>query len=266
MIIQEITGSDVECILPNGASPHTYTPKPSDALKVAKASAFFFASKNLDGWAEKMDSKNTIELIRLIPKSLLVEKSKFGDNHDDHDHGEAENDDSFNYEEYDSHFWTDPLTVKALLPMLVQKLAEIHPENSELYKKNSDSFKEELDKLDSEVSIITENIKTKSIFLFHPSFLYFINRFGLTYGGSIEWNPGQENTPNSLANLINLIKSANVKSIFSEPQLSDKAAKVLAEQTGTKVFMMDPLGGTSGRKKYRDFILYNANTLKEALE
>jgi len=75
--------------------------------------------------------------------------------------------------------------VKALLPILVQKLAEINPGNSELYKKNADKFANELVKLDEEITLKISGIKDKPIFLFHPSFLYMINRYGLTYGGSM---------------------------------------------------------------------------------
>jgi zinc transport system substrate-binding protein len=265
MILQEITGGKVEFILPQGASPHTYNPKPSDVLKTANASALFYVSKNMDGWAEKMDSKNKFELLRLLPKNLLLKKDKFADNHE-HSHGEEIKNNSFDYDEYDSHFWTDPLTVKALLPILVQKLAEINPGNSELYKKNADKFADELVKLDEEITLKISTIKDKPIFLFHPSFLYMINRYGLTYGGSIEWNPGEENTPNYLASLIAKIKSAGVKAIYSEPQLSNKSALVLAEQTGTKVSLLDPIGGSDGKTTYIDLILYNVNTLRQTLE
>lgn len=267
MILQELVGSDVEYILPNGASPHTYTPKPSDVLNVAKSEALFFIARNNDGWAEKLDSKRKIEVFRLLPESLIIPKSKFNvEDHHDHAHTEEINDHDFDYEEFDSHFWTDPMTVKALLPMLVQQLSEIDPNNAKKYKRNADKFAQELDKLHIQIIPILQVIKDKPIFLFHPSFLYLINRYGLTYGGSIEWNPGEESTPITFADLITKIKSSGVKAIFSEPQLSDKSAKVLAEQTGTQLSVLDPVGGIEGRKTYREFILYNVNTLKRALE
>jgi len=265
LILQEITGSEVDNIIPSGASPHTFSPKPSDVLKATKADILFYVSKNMDGWAEKFDTKNKVELIRIIPENMLLHKDKFGD---EHHHGEEEevHDDFFNYEEIDPHFWTDPLVVKSLLPILVQKLAEVHPENAKIYKENAGKFSDELDEMDAEFTEKLESIKFKSIFLAHPSFLYLINRYGLTYGGSIEWNPGVENSPNYLADLIKKITDSGVRSIFTEPQLSQKSAEVLAEQTGTKVAILDPIGNKNGLNTYSKLMKYNVKSLKDALE
>jgi zinc transport system substrate-binding protein len=210
-----------------------------------------------------MEAENKVEVFRLLPEALMVCK----DEYHSHEHHEEEiGDKSFDYDEFDSHFWTDPMVVKHLLPILVQKISEIDPENSSKYKANADNFAKKLVELDSIASLQTKVLKDKPLFLFHPSFLYFIKRYELTYGGSIEWNPGTENTPNSMANLINKIKSSGVKAIFSEPQLPNKSAIVLAEQTGTKVFQLDPLGGTKELATYYDLIMYNIKTLRRALD
>lgn len=266
MILQEITGEPIESILPTGASPHTYSPKPSGVLKVSKSKIFFYIAKNNDGWAEKMDCPNKIEVIRLLPKKYLVSKSDYNIEDDHHEHSSYIQDKTFDYDYYDSHFWTDPMTVKAILPYLLKELSKIDSKNIELYRANAEKFSAQLDELDKEVFELVRNIHDKPIFLFHPSFLYLIRHYGLTYGGSIEWNPGQENTPNGLAILINRIKTSGVKAIFSEPQLPEKSAVVLAEQSGTDLFKLNPLGTDKPKPSYKEFILFNINVLKKALE
>jgi ABC-type Zn uptake system ZnuABC Zn-binding protein ZnuA len=269
MILQEIVGTvgKVEYIVPVGASPHTYSPKPSDAMKVSKATAFFFVSNQMDGWANNFNIKNKIEIIRLIPKNMLLLKSKFNVTHNDEvdDNTQAKTEDN-DYTNYDSHFWTDPVVVKSLVKILIDTLSKIDPQNANLYKSNGEAFINKLDVLDKQVANLLQNIKDKPIFLFHPSFLYLINRYHLTYGGSIERNPGQEASPKFLYDIIEKIKKSGVKAIFSEPQLPDKPAKIIAEQAVVNVYLLDPIGGQNNRMNYNDFLLYNVNKLKEALE
>jgi ABC-type Zn uptake system ZnuABC Zn-binding protein ZnuA len=269
MILQEIIGTkgNVEYIVPTGASPHTYTPKPSDIIKINNAKAFFYISKNIDAFVKNINPKTSIEVIRLIPKNSLLFKAQYVSGNSKPDPDEPViNDTTFNYEKIDPHFWTDPLTIKALVPFLVDTLSKIDPENASYYKTNGADFIAKLELLDKQISNLIQNIHTKPIFLFHPSFLYYIRRYNLTFGGTIEQNPGQESSPASLTQLINNIKNSGVKAIFSEPQLSDKPTKVIAEQAHVNVYLLDPLGGIPGRANYNDLILYNTRILKEALE
>lgn len=270
MIIKEIVGTrgTVEYIVPPNASPHTYTPKPSDAQKISRAKAFFYIAKNNDGWATKLTNPNIIETLRLLNEDNLLNKEYFGkhiDHHHDHSYSTDSNkNDSFDYEKIDSHFWTDPIVVQSLISVLVDTLSKLDPKNSSYYRSNGDAFSKKLSIIHKQIESLTANIKDKPIFLHHPSFLYFIKRYGLTYGGSLEPNPGQELTPKGLSDIISKVKNSGVRAIFSEPQLPDKIVKMIANNTGVAVFQLDPIG--TNFKNYNDFILYNANKLKEALE
>lgn len=272
MIIKEIVGNkaQVEYIVPANSSPHTYNTKPSDGRKIAKATAFFYAAKNHDGWAVQQTNSNVIELFRLVDKEKMLDKEGMAQNSHNHVHGEEYNhnhdvdDSTFNYEKYDSHFWTDPILIQSLTVKIVDTLSKIDPKNAQYYKINGDNFIKKLNIIDKQIRSIVNTIKNKPIFLQHPSFLYFINRYGLTYGGSLEPNPGQELTPKGLSKIIEKVKKSGVKAIFSEPQLPDKVVKMIAHETGVAIFQLDPIG--TNFKNYNDFILYNANKLKDALE
>ncbi len=272
MILKEIVGNKatVEYLVPPNASPHTYNPKPSDAQKIARATAFFYASKNNDGWAVTLANHNTIELLRIIDTKYLLNKDLNTANALNHIHSEdckhdhSINDSSFDYEKYDSHFWSDPILLQSLTIKIVDTLSKIDKQNAQYYKTNGDAFIKKLNIIDKQIRSIVSNIKDKPIFLHHPSFLYFINRYGLTYGGSLEPNPGQELTAKGLSNIIEKVSKSGVKAIFSEPQLPDKIAKIIATETGVAIYQLDPIGANF--KNYNDFILFNANKLKEALE
>ena len=142
-ILQEIVGNrfEVKSILPAGADPHTYEMIPSDFQSIQNSKAFFFGAMKLDGWASKLDVKNKIELITLVPKDFLIELKV---RH--HHHGsDIEEDENFGI---DPHFWTDPNTVKAMLPNIISELIRIDPQGEATFKSNAEAFSKKLTDLD----------------------------------------------------------------------------------------------------------------------
>jgi len=256
-ILEEVAGNrfEVKSILPAGADPHTYEMLPSDFRAIQNAKVFFYGSSALDGWAANLDVKNKVELLSLVPKNFL---------HDIEIHHESEN--TTEHIGTDPHFWTDPLTVKATLPQIVNEFIRIDPAAEKIYKKNATDFSNKLDLLDSLIKIETTQIKFKNVFTDHPFYSYFFDRYGFNVVGSIEIAPGSQPTPKDIENLITLVKAKDVKAIFTHQQQSDKPANVLAESTGIKVFTLDPIGGVKGRMTYSEIILHNLSIIKIALK
>ena len=265
-ILREIVGTkgEVSCLLSNGASPHTYSVQPSDVFKVQSAKAFFYVSDILDGWVSKIPSNNKIMLIDLIPKDNLI--SFNGQEHSHSHNSENEAEPNHNLENIDPHFWTDPLTVKALLVKLVDTLSVLDPDNAATYKANSGIFEKRLELLDRQVSSALLKLRGKPVFLFHPSFLYLLKRYNLRYAGSIEVSPGKEPTPRYIAELSKKIRESGTKAIFTEPQLPEAPAKMIAKESSVLVYTLDPIGGTKETSKYTDLIMYNVKILQRALE
>ncbi|MCX6089686.1 MAG: metal ABC transporter substrate-binding protein, partial [Candidatus Atribacteria bacterium] len=54
--------------------------------------------------------------------------------------------------------------------------------------------------------------------------------------------PGKEPSPKEIRKLVDTIKNLGISVIFAEPQLNQKAAETLAQETGMKVAILDPLG------------------------
>lgn len=252
-ILSEVVGErgDVVCLLAPGASPHTYEPKPSDMKSVESAKALFFAEEHLDGWALSFNQANSVEVFELVPEELRREMVMHGHTHDDS-------------HTYDGHFWTSPLTVKAALPGLVGELARLDPAGAAIYEANVERFAEELAALDDEVSEMLRPFAGEHLLLVHPSFLYFMEDYGLELAGVVEPSPGKEPTPKSMLKLITAVKVHDVKAILTEPQLPEEPVRVLAEETGLPVYVLDPLGGVPERETYAEIIRYNALTLAKA--
>lgn len=255
-ILQEIVGNrfEIKTTLLPGADPHTYEMLPSDFQSIQNSLAFFYGSINLDGWAAKINVNNKIEMISLVPEQNLIEITVHQQGNEDEHLG------------IDPHFWTDPNTVKAMLPNLVNALVKLDPGGEKLYRSNEQVFSKQLTELDLKIQEEVNNIKYKNVFTAHPFYNYFFDRYGFNVVGSLEITPGTQTTPKGLKNLIELVQKENVKAIFVNKQHSDKPAKVLAESAGIKDYKLDPLGGVKNRMTYKEIILHNLSIIKEALK
>lgn len=251
-------------ILPPGASPHTYELRPSDLRMVESATALFYGSSHLDAWALKFQHKNRIELLSLIPESFLIyfqeqeEKPGTKETVNSHDHHHDSS--------VDPHFWTDPLTIKALLPAVTEKLCLIDPNGCEIYQKNSNRFSAHLDSLHFQLSNQLAPVQGRAVMISHPFFSYFFKRYGIQLVSAVEESPGKEPTPKKIKRMVEQIRQHRVRAIFDHSQLPDRAAKVIAEAAGLKVYRLDPLGGVTGRQTYDELLFYNAKILLEALK
>ncbi|MCK4720629.1 zinc ABC transporter substrate-binding protein [bacterium] len=261
MILREIVGDrgSVISLLQPGSSPHTYDPKPSDVATIEASDGFFYIHDSLDGWAAIFGHENTIEVLKMVPDEWLLAMDIQGHESHSHSYGEGEHDDY-----PDSHFWMDPLTVKAILPTLVLVMSETDPGGADIYDANAERFSGELDSLHEKVSDRLAPYTGEAVLLFHPSLKYFLTRYNLVLAGTIEPFAGREPTPRYLVELIEKIDQYNVKAIFTEPQLPGSAGETLSEETGLPLYIVDPLGGGEGRRTYEDLILYNTQVFQDA--
>ncbi|MBS3999220.1 MAG: zinc ABC transporter substrate-binding protein [Desulfobulbaceae bacterium] len=260
-IVSELVGTKAEilCLVPAGASPHTYAPKPSDVRASHGSIALIYVSENFDEWASDFPAKNKIKLMELLPQEMILYFEEVHEHHHDHEH------DHNCGHGVDPHFWLDPITVKEIVKPLTEKLCELDPVNAESYRTNADLFIKKLDNIHLNTSEIVKELGGKAVFLQHPSFLYFLNRYNMVYAGSIEEIPGKEPGPKYIKTLVDRVKESGTKSIFSEPQLNNKIAETVSTGAGILLFELDPLGGSESIKSYSDLILKNAETFRKAL-
>lgn len=256
-IINELCQGIGECrvILQPGASPHTYSPVPSDIAASSKAKAVFYADENADGWAKNLNNPTSIRMLGMVPDSLLLHFEHACEQeggHEGHDH---------EIEGIDPHFWTDPFTVRQIIPRLTDTLCSLDPQNAEKYKANATSFVKKLDTLCQRITKEFSSFRGRSVFLFHPSFLYLLRSAGLKFGGAVELAPGKEPSPKYISELSSKIGQAGCKAIYSEPQLPEASARTVAESCNAQLLILDPIGGAEGRKTYEEIVLFNVSQI-----
>jgi zinc transport system substrate-binding protein len=251
-ILREIAGDRAEIVnlVPPGASPHTFEPRPSDLAAVERATALFYVAPTLDGWAARLPAREKVEVLALVPRELRLP--------DLEEHaGERVTD--------DPHFWTDPLLVRAAAPALVAALSRLDPPGAAAYRRGGADFERRLERLHEDIARQLAPLRGRAVVLLHASFQYMLARYGLVLAAVVEPSPGKEPTVRDLQGIIRRMREQDVRAVFGEPQLPRRPVDVLAEAAGVRASVLDPLGGVEGRRTYAELIQYNVRALLEAL-
>ena len=164
--------------------------------------------------------------------------------------------------EFDVHIWLDPNNAKVIVKEVANELASLDSKNSDFYKMNA---KKTLEKLDILINQIDNSINKKASFVtFHDAYQYFEKRFGIEALGALTINTDVQPGAKQIAEIQDLVKDKNIKCIFSEPQFNPKIIETIAQDTGIKTGVLDPLGSIFDAGKSQYFTLINdiGNKLK----
>jgi zinc transport system substrate-binding protein len=94
------------------------------------------------------------------------------------------------------------------------------------------------DEFDS-LKIILEPLKGRNVFVYHPSFGYFLDEFDI-HQEAVEAG-GKEPGPRQLNDLIVKLKTEQAAAIFVQAQFPVNAAKTLAAAVDAELISLDPL-------------------------
>lgn len=246
----------VHSLLPPGASPHTFTLSPSDAVALESAEAVFYVDPQLDGWVISIGGNKDHPVLDLVPEAFRrAYPELIGHEHKGVPHGDI-----------NPHFWADPQTVAALVPHLVEQLIALDPEGKAQYEAQGEGFVAALTRLDRELTEQMAGLSEIPIVAFHPSWSYFCARYGLNVVAYVEPIPGKELSPKTILTIRKQLAGATRVLVLSEVQLPRKSADALAEALGATVEEIDPLGGRAPIDNLEALIKGNADRLKAALQ
>ena len=279
-LIQEIAGENAEVVrlLPPGASPHTFDPTPRDVAQLSDADLVVLNGV-LDEWlldiveASGTDARVFEVISELSFEPVEGEHAEGEGEHGGEEHGDEQAEEpegehaehAHDHSGVNPHVWLDPSLMVETVPLIVDRLAEVDPENADSYATNGERVTAELNDLDAELSEMLSPVQGAPFVPFHDAWPYFARHFGLDLIVEIEPAPGREPSPAYIAQALELIQGSGAKAIFSEVQLPARPAEVVAESAGLPLYLLDPLGGTAGTETYAELMRSNVNTVLEAL-
>jgi len=246
---------DVEVMVKQGQDPATYEPTPIQISKLGNASAFFSIGVPFE-YAFLKQISNNLPNLNLVDTSAGIVKRKIS-NHTHEEESESQNHSIT--ENLDPHIWMSPVLVQKQALIILKTLTDIKPESSDYFTENYNQFILDLEAVHLELIDVLADLKGSTMFVYHPSFGYFADLYGL-HQLAIE-EAGKEPSPRILEKIIKQIIADNVKIIFVQPEFQSDSIKVITKATGAAVISVNPLS-----YDYLDNLRYIAKTLGEKLK
>ena len=223
-IIEQIAPDvEVAVMIPQAASPVTYTPKPSDLAALQKSEIYFtigvpFEKANLKRFASLNPKMKFIDMNRYVRRFPIAD-------HHEHEH---------DHESLDPHTWLAPPQLMLLARAALQELIKLEPTKKAAYIQNYEKLIHKLAAFDA---AIYAKLKGQKFLVYHPSFGYFARVYDLEQI-AIE-KEGKEPSAAHLTHLLHEAKGAKV--LIIEPQFPKRSAQLLAKKLGLVIVTIDPL-------------------------
>lgn len=178
------------------------------------------------------------------------------DAHAGHDHGAV-----------NAHIWMSPRQAIAQVENIARGLMEQDSAHAQQYRANADAYIARLKALDEQITAELAPVRGARIVTSHPAFEYLARDYGIEIVASLGQEPGQMPRTRDMAELVDTVRGMNIRALFVERAYAEKAAEVLARETGVSIYTLDSLtSGEMDAEAYERAILNDAHTLREALE
>ena len=243
--------AEVFVLVPDGADAHDWEPSPSDLSRLGKAQVFVYNGV-VEPWAKQALTALSERKILAVQTGLgLYERA--GETHEEehhhHDHGCA-------HGKQDPHVWISPKKAIKQVERITAVLCEADAKNAKYYQDNSAKYVEQLKALDIQLTNLAKNAPRKVFVTAHAAFGHLADDYGLKQLAVNGLSPHAEPTPADLQRLIKVVQEENVRYVFFETLTDPKLAKLVADETGAEISVLDPLEGLNeeGRKNKLDYL------------
>lgn len=260
----------VDVLVKPGKSPATYSPAPAQVKKLAAADIYFRIGVPFEnGFFHKIEGIADNIRVADTRTGIPLRAMEAHDHHDEHDGEHHDGNDAEENHEHeaehgheaeeahghktkkadghgaddhtgkDPHIWMSPVLVKQQAAFMAETLAETDPPNAGVYQKNYQSFAADLDRLHKDIKTRLTPLKGENLFVFHPSFGYFTDAYGL-HQIPVE-TAGKAPKGKELSAIIKKAKQEKARIIFVQPQFDRHAAQNIARAINGTVVSINPL-------------------------
>lgn len=291
-----------QLIIKGGASPHTFSMRPSHAAAFRDSDIVFLIDETLEtalsGIVETV--AKDARVVKLSDAEGLVYRSlrKGGafeadpqhkheheeedgdhhgedlDHHEDEDHAEENaalhgtpEQDMREPGPRDPHIWLDPANAQAMARLIADTLSEIDHENAVTYRTNSQALINRIGEVSVAIAEELAPVRGVPFVVFHDGYRYFEDRFGLTIAGSAVVNPQRPPGVKRIRELREKINDLRVSCVLDEPQFDRRFIDTIVEGMQVQVGTVDPLGAEidDGPELYFTLLRNMASSFKNCL-
>jgi len=267
-VVQKVGANHVNVagLVKPGQDPHEYQPTPSDLTQAADAKLILLSGKHLEHYLDKVQQATGAKAESLaVGDDLPTLKMKA-----DSDEPQAKAEVDQNGMIDDPHWWNSVANVEKATIIVRDALIKLDPDDRADYEKNARGYLAKLEALDSWVKRKVAELPRdkRKLVTSHDAFQYLAKDYGFKIyaieGVSTETEPSNRH----VAELIDDIKSQQVKAIFLENSLNPKVSREITRETGAKIggtLYADGLGAGDGMT-YEGMVRHNISTIVDSLK
>jgi len=272
-------------------SPHTYGLAPSDAEALEKARVVFWVGPTLEAFLARalgnLSRSATVVALGQSPgvKRLPLREGGGFEAHaddDDHDHAKGKHahdhdkdrgkaakagGHGHNHGETDAHMWLSTDNAIAMVKAIERTLAKADPGNAPRYAANAADVVSRLQTLTANIRTTLHPVAKRPFIVFHDAYQYLEKQFGLRAAGSITVSPETQPGARRIGEIRDKIRALGATCIFAEPQFESRIVTSIADATGIRTGVLDPLGANlaDGPQLYFALMRQNADAIKDCL-
>ncbi|MEX2671676.1 MAG: metal ABC transporter substrate-binding protein [Phycisphaeraceae bacterium] len=267
-LVEQIVGdrAEVICTVPPGMSPHGFEPTARHMEAIRRAEMVVMVGLNYDDWARDAKQRYAPADAALVVFSEAVGLETHDDHaHHDHDHGHA---DEHDHGGANPHLWLDPVLTHQFVEALGSHLAARLGDDDGQLAARTAALSEEFAEIDREYTEALAPYADAKIITFHNAFDRMVERYGMEMAATLTPvdAPGAL-TSGRVERALQVIAEHDVRTVYAEPQFPAEAFRVLENEAGVRVLILDPLGDPydSERDTFQKIMRRNLETLVDGL-
>ncbi|WP_456434217.1 metal ABC transporter substrate-binding protein [Thermosulfuriphilus sp.] len=231
--VREVGGERVKVhlLLPPGAEPHSWEPRPSDILAIYRADLLVVIGAGLEPWLDDLLAGLEGKRLRVLVASQGAELLGYqGPDHGDHRHHGL-----------DPHIWLDLAWDQQIVFRLAEELSRLDPQGRDYYFQRARSYAKKLAALDRLYASSLSSCRERVILIAgHGAYAYLARRYSLRQVALFSLSPEAEPSPQRMIKIIKLARRLKARAIFFEAQANPRLARALASEAGLKVLVLNP--------------------------
>ena len=209
---QEMGGDEVEVanLTPAGAEPHDLEVTPSTVRQLRSADLVLLLGHGFQPQLEKAAGGGGSVLLLLDTPGLQ------------------------RYPNDDPHVWLDPIRFSLIVKQIGRALDTSGP---------AQRLVAQLQELNGEFGRGLAHCARREIVTSHEAFAYLGERYGLHQVAITGLSPEAEPSPKDLQHVVSLVRKTHATTIFFETLVSPRIAETVANETGAKTAVLNPIEG-----------------------
>jgi zinc transport system substrate-binding protein len=242
----------VYTLIPYNVEVHNWQPSPSDIMTIENSDIIILNGAGLDWWFES----EILPLINISGKIIVNTTEGLPL--------------ILHNNQYDPHTWLSPYMAKLQAEKILSAFIKKDPLGEKYYEERFKEIESKLNEIDEKYLIELKNKKRDIIIVSHEAFGYLAERYGFKQIGIIGMSAEEEPSPKLISEIIELMKTYNITTLYFDPIYSDKYVKIIKNELENKLGNVNILKiylclGPIDNKDYFEQLEENLESLKKGL-